>query len=61
MYLQMSNTFEVAEVAEDFDENKSFEAVEPCLKFKSIEHGLRDITSIDSITCVAVHGKVSMF
>uniref|UniRef100_A0A095A501 Vacuolar protein sorting-associated protein 41-like protein n=1 Tax=Schistosoma haematobium TaxID=6185 RepID=A0A095A501_SCHHA len=53
----MSNTFEVAELAEDFDENKSFEAVEPCLKFKSIEHGLRDITSIDSITCVAVHGK----
>lgn len=53
----MSNTFEVAELAEDLDEDKSFEAVEPCLKFKYIEHGLCDITSIDSITCVAVHGK----
>ncbi|CAH8459992.1 unnamed protein product [Schistosoma rodhaini] len=53
----MFNAFEVAELAEDFDEDKSFEAVEPCLKFKSIEHGLCDITSIDSITCVAVHGK----
>ncbi|CAH8448751.1 unnamed protein product [Schistosoma turkestanicum] len=53
----MSKSFEVAELAEDLDGDKSSEAIEPHLKFTSIGHGLCDITSMDSITCVAAHGK----
>ncbi|KAH8852846.1 Vacuolar protein sorting-associated protein 41 like [Schistosoma japonicum] len=53
----MSKAFEVAELAEDLDEDRSWEAVEPCLKYKSIEHDLCDITSADFISCMAAHEK----
>nr|CAH8831359.1 unnamed protein product [Trichobilharzia regenti] len=53
----MPAVFEVAELAEDLDEEKNWEPVEPCLKYKPLKHGLCDITAMDSISCVAVHEK----
>ncbi|KAK4472641.1 hypothetical protein MN116_003875 [Schistosoma mekongi] len=53
----MSKAFEVAELAENLDEDRSWGAVEPCLKYKSIEHDLCDITSVDFISCMAAHEK----
>ncbi|KAG5447100.1 Vacuolar protein sorting-associated protein 41 [Clonorchis sinensis] len=53
----MTEAFEVAELAEEFDEQTQTEPKEPYMKYRLLEDGVTVLTSTDSITCLAAHEK----
>ncbi|OON19248.1 WD domain, G-beta repeat protein [Opisthorchis viverrini] len=53
----MAEAFEVAELAEEFDEQIQTEPKEPYMKYRLLEDGVTVLTSTDSITCLSAHEK----
>ncbi|CAL8079160.1 unnamed protein product [Calicophoron daubneyi] len=53
----MTESIEVAEVAEEFTEESESTFVEPRLKYRRIEHDMDALTSNDSVMCLAAHEK----
>ncbi|KAF8569583.1 hypothetical protein P879_09691 [Paragonimus westermani] len=53
----MAETFEVAELAEDLDEEAGTETKEPRLKYRQLENDMKNLTSTDTITCLTPHPK----
>ncbi|CAH8566545.1 unnamed protein product [Dicrocoelium dendriticum] len=51
------SAFEVAELAEEFDSIHPSSLAQPRLKYQEVQNGLLELTSADSITCLATHEK----